>query len=434
MATKTDASARLVIAGKAWLDMVSLFPADAVHGFRPDLLAMLKAMQPAFVRFPGGCYVEGDKLEEAFRWKKTIGDIAARPGHWNLWNYRSTDGLGYHEYLQLCEDLGAAPLFVINCGMSHEEQRKQTGPPANEYVQDALDAIEYANGPVYSRWGALRAQAGHPAPFNLRYMEIGNENGGPMYHAHYALFHDAIKARYPAMTLIANDWQGLPKNRPLDMIDSHAYTAPAAMCNMSTRYDHASRTGPKVYFGEYAVTEQAGRGNLQAAVAEAAFMTGLERNGDLVAMASYAPLFECVGYQKWNPNAIVFDDSRAYGIPSYYVQAMFAVNRVDRVLPVTLRASVPSLYAVAGRVDKTGETILKIVNAGNEPVETTIELRGAKPGLRQGRAWVLGDADPLAENSFAAPTRIAPHAEPVEVTGPSFNRTFPAHSVAVLRF
>lgn len=598
----TEAQARLVVDGKAWIDMVSLFPGDAVHGIRPDLFRMLSDMKPAFVRFPGGCYVEGARLSEAFRWKKTIGDVSERPGHHNLWGYYSNDGLGYHEYLQLCEDLGSEPLYVINCGMSHEEQSgKRKGPQGaelQEYVQDALDAIEYANGPVTSKWGALRAKAGHAASFGLKFMEIGNENGGPMYHQHYALFHDAIKAKYPDMKLIANDWQGLPKNRPLDIIDSHAYTAPDRMRSMSSRYDGASRTGPKVYFGEYAVTQQAGRGNLQAAVAEAAFMTGLERNSDVVVMSSYAPLFECVGYKRWNPNAILFNAAQAYATPSWHVQALFGRNRADVILPVdvrqqavaaepirgmigvgtwltraefkdisvtrdgqavftgldgwkfkrgnwqvvegvlrqtsddkdtlamvgdpawtdytvTLKArkisgsegfmihfglqndrtrqhwnlggwgnkehgleipddetrktqgeievgrwyeirieikgavvtcyldgkkmqeatrSAQSLvYAVAGRSDKTGETILKVVNAGKAPVETTVELRGAKDGMLQGRAMVLSHADPLAENSFGAPDNVAPKTESVKVNAPIFGRIFPAHSVTVLR-
>ncbi len=355
-AKASDARARLVLSGNqrgpVWLDMVSMFPRDTWkgHGLRPDLMETIAAIRPSFVRFPGGCYVEGDRLENAFRWKTTIGDIAERPGHWNMWGYRSNDGLGYHEYLQMCEDLGAEPVFVINCGMSHVEQRRQSGPPVEEFVQDALDAIEYANGPVTSKWGALRAKAGHPAPFHLKYMEIGNENGGRLYHQNYAAFHDAIKAKYPDIHLIACDWQGLPRNRPLDIIDSHSYSSPAEFRRMSTRYDRYDRNGPKVYFGEYAVTRECGTGNVQAAVAEAAFMTGLERNSDVVVMSSYAPLLVNPPWKRWNPNAIVFDQSRVYGTPSYWVQTMFGANRPDRVLPVQLEQPPAPAEQLRGRI------------------------------------------------------------------------------------
>lgn len=360
-ATGSDSNACFMLTGNrpgtVWLDMVSLVPRDTWkgHGLRADLMETIAAMHPAFVRFPGGCFVEGDRLAEATRWKKTIGDPAERPGHWNLWGYRSTDGLGFHEYLQMCEDLDAEPVFVINCGMSHQEQRSadrnEPVPPDPEYVQDALDAIEYANGPATSRWGALRAKAGHYAPFHLQYMEIGNENGGPLYHQRYALFHDAIRAKYPEMKLIACDWHGVPKNRPLDLIDSHSYNSPQAFRDMATRYDSYNRGGPKVYFGEYAVTEQCGTGNLQAAVAEAAFLTGLERNSDVVRMSSYAPLLVNPPWKVWNPNAIVFDQSRVYGTPSYWVQTMFGANRPDRVLPMELEeppAPVESLRGAVG--------------------------------------------------------------------------------------
>ena len=274
--------------GTIWLDQVSLFPKNTwngrPNGLRPDLAKMLADMKPSFNRFPGGCYVEGNRLHNAFRWKNSIGDLAQRPGHWNLWGYRSTDGLGYHEYLQMCEDIGAAPLFVINCGMAHEDHvpNDKLGP----WVQDALDAIEYANGPADSRWGSLRAKAGHPAPFNLKRMEIGNENGGPVYEDHYRQFHDAIKAKYPEMILVANT---PVSTRPMDVLDEHYYDSPEFFMRNANRYDvYDRKKSPKIYVGEYAVTQNCGKGNLRAAVGEAAFMTGKERNSDIVVMASYA--------------------------------------------------------------------------------------------------------------------------------------------------
>ena len=341
-AKATDSNARLVVSaakpGTFYFDMVSLFPAetfkDRPNGMRKDLAQLVAGMQPAFVRFPGGCFVEGDTIAEASRWKKTIGDVAQRRGHFNLWGYYSSDGLGYHEYLQFCEDIGAEPLFVFNCGMAHKDHVPMD--KMHEYVQDALDAIEYANGPAESQWGSLRAKAGHPRPFHLRLMEIGNENGGPLYYERYALFYDAIKKRYPEMKLVANDWHGSPKNRPVELLDEHYYESPAFFFDRNGQYDKYDRAKHHVYVGEYAVTQGAGSGNLIAALGEAAFMTGMERNGDVVTMASYAPLFVHPSWRAWNPNAIVFDSARAYGTPSYHVQAMFAANRASRTLPVTL--------------------------------------------------------------------------------------------------
>ena len=335
----TDPQARLVITatkpGSFWLDMVSLFPAQTWkgHGLRPDLCQMLVGLKPSFVRFPGGCWVEGDTMPLAYRWKQTIGDTSERRTQFNIWNYHATHGLGFHEYLQMCEDLEAEPLFVINCGMSHRENIPLA--QMREYVQDALDAIEYCNGPIESPWGAARARQGHPAPFHLKYLEIGNENGGPAYQERYALFYDAIKARYPEMILVAN----VPTDRrPADIVDEHYYSNPEFFIQQAARYDKYPRTGPKIYIGEYAVTQGCGLGNLRGAVGEAAFMTGIERNADIVAMASYAPLFVNVNHRGWNPDLIDFDSSRAYGIPSYYVQKMFSDNRGEVVLPLEVES------------------------------------------------------------------------------------------------
>lgn len=340
----TDPRARLVIrsarTGVFWLDMVSLFPRNTWKGrpqyLRKDLATALEWMAPAFVRFPGGCWVEGDRMKDAYRWKQTIGKLSERRTQYNIWQYHATHGLGYHEYLQMCEDLGAEPLFVINCGMSHREVVPMN--EVGEYVQDALDAIEYANGPVTSKWGAIRAKNGHPAAFDLKYMEIGNENGGPAYNERYALFYEKIKASYPNITLIANEWGGRPGDSPIEIIDEHYYSTPEFFMANAGKYDNYDRTGRKVYVGEYAVTQNGGQGNLRAAVGEAAFMTGMERNSDVVVMSSYAPLFANVNYKKWNPDLINFDSSRVYGIPSYYVQKMFSRNRSERILPLEIQA------------------------------------------------------------------------------------------------
>lgn len=342
---ETDPRARLVIApersGTLWLDVVSLFPADTwkKSGLRMDLAKALDDLQPAFVRFPGGCWVEGDNLSLAYRWKQTIGRMQNRRTQYNIWQYYSTHGLGYHEYLQMCEDLKAEPLFVVNCGMSHKENVPMTelGP----WVQDALDAIEYANGPADSRWGTERARNGHPKPFNLRYIEIGNENGGPAYNDRYMAFYRAIKLQSPGMRIIANDWGGVPTNAPVEIVDEHYYSDPGFFIRNANKYDTYPRSGPRIYVGEYAVTQNGGQGNLRPAVAESVFMMGMERNSDVVVMSSYAPLFANVNYKKWNPDLINFDSSRVYGTPSYYVQKLFAENRPDVILRTSVESEQP---------------------------------------------------------------------------------------------
>lgn len=352
-ATDSDASARLVITpmarGSVWLDVVSLFPEtwkNRPNGLRPDLATKVADLQPSFVRFPGGCFVEGHTLDQAFDWRQTVMPIEARPGRPNLWGYRSTDGLGYHEYLQLTEDVGAEALFVVNCGMSHT----QVAPLAEtqRYIQDALDAIEYANGPVTSKWGALRAERGHPKPFNLRYIQVGNENGGQAYNERYALFYDALKKHHPEIRVIANLWNGRPNSRPIEILDEHYYHSPQWFLENAGRYDSYDRKGPKIYVGEYAVTQGAGTGNLISGLAEAAFMTGMERNSDIVTMASYAPLFVHVNDRKWNPDAIVFDNLRSYGTPSYYVQKLFAQHRPNVNVPVQLNVPQKAVAARGG--------------------------------------------------------------------------------------
>jgi alpha-L-arabinofuranosidase len=413
--TATDPRARLVISttnrGTFWLDMVSLFPRKTwkgrPNGLRPDLAEMLAALRPSFVRFPGGCWVEGNTMSDAYRWKQTIGDPAERRTQYNLWQYHATHGLGYHEYLQMCEDLRAEPLFVINCGMSHKENvpldRMQ------EFVQDALDAIEYANGPVTSTWGARRAKNGHPKPFHLQYMEIGNEDGGPAYHERYALFYDAIRARFPQMHLIADEWRGTPTNRPIEIVDEHYYSTPEFFIANAGKYDTYDRAGRKVYVGEYAVTQGCGQGNLRAAVGEAAFMTGLERNSDVVVMASYAPLFANVHYKKWNPDLICFDSSRAYGIPSYYVQQMFSANRGDVVLPLTVEApeavSTPATGGVGVGTWRTRAEFKDFkVTRGDQTLFTCDAAQGTKCWHLRGGDWTAREAI-LRQNSLAENVR-----------------------------
>jgi alpha-L-arabinofuranosidase len=399
---RTDSAARLVISvkepGTVWLDMVSLFPKKTwkgrPNGLRSDLAGMLDGLKPAFVRFPGGCWVEGDTMALAYRWKQTVGDLANRRTQHNIWQYESTHGLGYHEYLQMCEDLRSDALFVVNCGMSHREVVPMD--KMQEYVQDALDAVEYANGPATSQWGAVRAKNGHPAPFNLRYVEIGNENGGPAYAERYALIYHALKTKYPTLKFIANDWGGVPTSAPVEIIDEHYYNDPLFFLRNANRYDRYSRTGPKIYVGEYAVTLNCGAGNLRGALGEAAFMTGMERNSDVVVMASYAPLFANINYKKWNPDLINFDSSRVYGTPSYYVQKLFAENRGDVVLGSKLDSSTVTEPVKGGGIGLgTWETQaeykdIKVTSNGKELYAWDPE-KGLEGWRKLGGTWTVKD-------------------------------------------
>ena len=327
------------------LDVVSLMPANTYkgHGCRTDLAQMLADLKPRFMRFPGGCYVEGQYANgerNRFEWKKTIGNIEERPGHWNInWNYRCSDAFGYHEMLQLSEDLGATPLFVVNVGLGHGWY--QPIDDLDEFIQEALDAIEYANGSTSTTWGAVRADNGHPEPFGLKYIEIGNENynyssynnndQSLQYAERYYMFYQAIKQAYPDIVCIGNveawgtDNPSWRNNYPVDLLDEHYYRNPSWFAKNYEKYDTYKRTGPGIYVGEYAVTSDFGTtGNLAAALGEAIYMQGIERNADIVPMASYAPIFVNENDQKWMPDMIRFDATHSYGTPSYYVQKLMS--------------------------------------------------------------------------------------------------------------
>jgi len=356
-ASATDRKARFCITplseGTVWFDVVSLFPSDTykhhANGMRKDIAGLIEQMKPGFLRFPGGCIVEGATLDNRVKWFNTIGDIAKRPGHWVLWDYQSSDGVGFHEYLQFCEDLGAAPMYVIPVGLSCQF-RKCEVVPADElkpYIQEVLNALEYALGPVSSVGGALRAKNGHPKPFHIKYLEIGNENYGPVYWEHYNIFYKSIKEKYPQLYTITctdpgmrngfkrSDLAGITE--PIEMIDEHFYESPDFFYRNFTRYDGYDRKGPKIYAGEYAVKkwENTLKGNLDASLAEAAFMVGMERNADIVKLSSMAPTFVNLNDQTWNPDILAYDNANAYGNPAYHVQKLFATNLADRSLKLT---------------------------------------------------------------------------------------------------
>lgn len=338
-ATGSDPHARFVIelegTGTLLLDYVSLFPEtfrNRINGLRKDIAQTLEALHPAFVRWPGGCIVEGIDLSNRIEWKKTIGDPKNRPGIYDTWGYRATMGFGYHEFLQFCEDIGAAGMFVCNAGIGCQGR---VGDACREedldaFIQDALDAIDYALGDGTTEWSRKRVENGHPEPFPLQYVEIGNENWGPVYEKRYDRFYRAIKAKYPRLTLISTlGLGGQRRHERVDMIDPHWYVAPEFFLSSSRLFDQQERGGYAVYVGEYAVNQQVGGGNLLGALAEAAFLSGMERNSDLVKMASYAPLLENVNDRVWPTNLIWFDSHRVMGRSSYHVQKMYAENRPD---------------------------------------------------------------------------------------------------------
>ena len=338
--------------GQVQLDVVSLFPPtfkNRQNGMRPDLANMLWQLHPKFMRFPGGCFVEGQESpDNAFRWERTIGPIEEREGHWNVnWGYRTTDGLGYHEYLQLAEDLGAKPLFVVNVGLWHGGMTPYDS--IQSWIDECMNAIEYANGPVTSKYGAMRAKNGHPEPFGLEYLEVGNENNQPdprqqsdHYYERYEQFYKAIHSKYPEMKIIGNvvawgdDNPRWNSKLPVDLLDEHYYRSPDWFAGAFHKYDSYDRSGAKIYVGEYAVTNGFGNlGNMNAALGEAVYMMGMENNSDVVELASYAPIFVNENDARWRPDMIRFNSSRVMGTPSYYVQQIMPHHLGTQVVKVS---------------------------------------------------------------------------------------------------
>ncbi len=445
----TEAHAKLNLyldeKGEADLDMVSLFPLDTwkhrENGLRKDLVQLLYDLHPGFLRFPGGCIVEGRQLATRYRWKTTIGDIAERQTIINRWNdefdYRPTPdyfqsfGLGFYEYFQLAEDIGAEPLPILNCGMACQFNSSQTAALSelDDYVQDALDLIEFANGPVTSPWGKLRAELGHAEPFHLKMIGVGNEQWGPRYVERYKVFAAALKAQHPEIKLVVAAGP-IPAGEPFesmwktwrdlkaDIVDEHYYMSPEWFLANTGRYDHYDRSGPKVFAGEYAAqtvgaTSTENRNNWNAAIAEAAFMTGLERNADVVQMASYAPLMAHVDAWQWKPDAIWFDNLRSYGTPNYYVQKVFANNVGTRTLSVTPQAE-KGLYTSASLDEHTREFIVIVIN--NSPAARPAEIRLQGNNISGAvKVTTLESVDLSAENSFEHPTAVAPESSTAEI-------------------
>jgi len=370
-ARATHHEARLALYAEApgtiWLDVVSLFPENAYraqpNGLRPDLVALLKAMRPGFLRFPGGCITEGLTLEQAYQWKRTLGDISERPGVWNaMFGYRRTDGLGYFEYLQLAAWLNATPIFCFNMGMTCTIHTSGNPVPLDEmqpYIDDALDAIAYANDPPDTEWGALRAQHGHPEPFDMKYVNIGNELHGTLYAQRYDLFYPAVKARYPDMQTIAYGAIGTPR-QPIEIIDLHDYRDDLWYLHHLDRFDDYDRSRPRIANMELAVRNQTLH-TLHNALLESAYMIGLERNADVVQLVSYAPLLANVNDTRWRPVLIHLDNHQSFGTPSYYAQMLFMHHRPDEVLET--------------RVDAPQRRRIALGRAGVGTLDTQAEFR-----------------------------------------------------------
>lgn len=407
IAGATDAKATLAITfnggGTVWLDYVSLFPEKTFHnrpnGLRADVAGFLADLHPGFMRWPGGCVVEGITVHNRFEWKKTMGDPLSRRGEYDTWGYRNTYGFGYHEYLQFCEDIGAKAMFVCNVGLGCQYRMGDacSNDSVQYYINDVLDAIDYAIGDKATTWGAKRFATGHPAPFPLTYIEIGNENWGPVYNERFDLFYAAIKAKYPQLTLISNHGLGneVKKIKKTDMIDPHWYVAPDYFFNNADIFDKSPRGEHSVYVGEYACNQGVGGGNMLAALSEAAFITGMERNSDLVKMASYAPLFENRNDRTWPVNLIWIDNLQVVGRSSYYVQQMMGDNLPSWNLPaqVTPRPTLPGKTDADGAVGVgTWVTQAEYKDVKITAANGNVQHPALKDLVKQSEGWTITDS------------------------------------------
>lgn len=423
--------------GTVWFDLVSLFPPtykDRTNGNRTDLMEKLAAMRPAFLRFPGGNYLEGDHISERYEWKKTIGPLVDRPTHPSPWGYHSSDGLGLLEFLEWCEDLHMQPVLAVYAGYSMRQEHVDPGPQLEPYIQDALDEIEYVTGDVNTKWGAVRAQNGHPAPFPLTYVEIGNEDWfdrSGSYDGRYAQFYDAIKKKYPKLQLIATT---RIKSRVPDLIDDHFYNSAQEFFSDVHHYDKTDRKGPKIFVGEWATREGSPTPNFGAALGDAAWMTGMERNSDIVVMASYAPLFVNVnpGGMQWETDLIGYDAIHSYGSPGYYAQVMFAEHLGKEVVESKLEGANPRFFYSATRDTSKGLLILKVVNASSVAQPVDLKLPDAHEVASHGKLVSLTAHSTRETNSITEPTKIVPVQSEIDGVGKDLHYTFPPYSIQVL--
>ncbi len=424
------------------LEHVSLFPADTFHGdengLRKDLAQALADLHPGILRFPGGCIVEGTSLDNRYQWKNTVGPVENRPININRWNYGTFErmfpdyyqsgGLGFYEYFRLAEEIGAEPVPIVSCGMACQFQNDPEWHPncsledLGTYIQDALDLIEFANGSPKSKWGKVRAEMGHPEPFGLKYLGIGNEQWGAEFIERFEPFMKAVRAKYPDIQIVGTSgpylggewfddlWKEM-RRLGVDLVDEHYYSWEGFYEKNANRYDSYPRTGPKVFAGEYACHGSDGKkfNHFNAALLEASFMTGLERNADVVVMSSYAPTFAHVEGWQWRPDLIWFDNLRVMRSCSYYVQQLYAANRGSRVIPLTIDgkpvADVRNLNATCAVDDATGDLIVKIANLSPYSQVVTFDLPG---GLTGAERTALHSDNPMDENTLDESSRVVP--------------------------
>jgi alpha-N-arabinofuranosidase len=393
----------------------------------------LAAMHPQFLRFPGGNYLEGNHMSDWYDWKKTVGPIVDRPGHPSPWGYSSTDGLGLLEFFEWCEDLHMQPVLAVYAGYSLNGEHVEAGPRLEPYVQDALDEIEYATGGADTKWGAQRIADGHPQPFHLTYVEIGNEDQfdkSGSYDGRYAQFYKAIKAKYPSLQLIAT----IPvKSVQPDVVDDHYYLRASEFFRDATHYDKADRNGPKIFVGEWATREGEPTPNFGAALGDAAWMTGLERNSDLIVMAAYAPLLVNIspGAAQWFPDLIGYDAARSYGSPSYYAQVMFAASLGDTTPASTLDGGGARFFYSVTENTAQKKLYLKLVNASTDAQSLEIRLPGATPEAH-GKLTVLSAKDTQATNTIDEPTNLVPVEKALATPGATIHFEAPGLSIEVL--
>lgn len=469
MQTCSKSSIRITMLTTGVLDIehISLFPQETFNnrsnGLRNDLAMALKDLKPGVFRFPGGCIVEGTDLSTRYQWKNTIGPVENRPININRWNYTFSHkkfpdyyqsyGLGFYEYFVLSEDIGAEPLPVLNCGLScqYENNDPNQNCPVDKlepYIEDALDLIEFANGPITSTWGKIRADMGHPAPFNLKMIAIGNEQWGTLYTERLEPFVKAIRAKYPNIKIIGSSgpqaegkdfdflWPEM-KRIGVDLVDEHYYRSPEWFLSNANRYDSYDRNGPKVFAGEYACHAPDKENSFLTALSEAAFMTGLERNADVVHLCTYAPLFAHKEAWQWRPDLIWFDNLSFVKTPNYYVQQLFGNNAGTHVLALTMNGKAVSgqqnLYATAASDATDNTLIIKIANTGIDQKKISFILDGLKVGVHTVTLTHLNSSDLNAKNSFETPDRITPKVVHSYIKDNKMDIALPPLSFTILR-
>ena len=475
---KPTTDARFIIStnrtGLYYFNLVSLFPPtykNQSNGFRQDLMQMLVDMKPKFLRFPGGNYLEGPLITDAFPWKTTLGLLESRPGHRGSWGYRASDGLGLHEFLMWCENMRAEPVLGVYAGYSLNGDHVDSGMLLKPYVDDALDEIEYVMGDVKTYWGAKRAADGHPAPFKMTYVEIGNEDWfdrSGSYNGRFTQFREAIEKKYPKLICISTiadaqyPTQKVTSGKKPAVLDEHYYRNSWAMWENASQYDKYDRNGPKIFVGEWATREGAPTTNLNAALGDAAWMTGMERNSDHIIMSCYAPLFVNVNAAtatapkawQWDSDMIGYNALTSYGSPSYYVQKLFGNYLGNRIVPmtaeniptqprpltrrdstdgITTAPQVPTVFYSATKDEKTGIIYLKVVNTIGKQQTVEISLKGVGKISADVTVIVIKGDKPEDTNTITEPEKVMPVTSKIKDVASTFIKTLDPHSVSILQ-